>query len=529
MAAMYRPGPMDLIDDYIAVKHKKKKATYEHPVMEELLTATNGIMVYQEQVMQMLNQLGNIPLGDAYACIKAISRKRDFSKYREDFVAGAKKNGLAETKANSIFDLICEFAKYGFNKSHATAYALEAYFNAYMKTHYPVEYMAALLCGDLSDRNLAKEDDTVVHIRECKRMGIELIPPDVNTSTRFYSVVDGNIAFALTAIKGCGDWAADKIVEAREKGGTFKSLFDFCARVDNRACNRAAIESLIKAGAFDSLGCKRSQLFQAVDFALKAGQSAAEDAAKGQGNLFGAEEDDEPEVTVPSGLPDIPEWTDKEKAIYEKEVLGFYISAHPLQEYTDIFANVRSHECLDAPTLPDKTSVVLAGKVCDLKVGSYKAAKTGNVVEFARFALEGASGVVQATMWADAYERLSHLVKEEAIVVMRGRMNRRKSASDESADGNFTVDEAWAIGMAITMDEERHTDDSVSRLLQILQNHPGNGTVELSLRLKDGAIATFHGNRIKARVTPALQQQITELLGTNTTRIGEIVAKRGRR
>ncbi|MDR0328330.1 MAG: DNA polymerase III subunit alpha [Planctomycetaceae bacterium] len=524
MAAMYRPGPLKggMVDNYIDIKHGKAKPKYAHPVLKEVLAETNGVMVYQEQIMKILNQLGNIPLGDAYSCIKAISKKKDFSKFREKFVAGSKENGLQEDKANGIFDLIVAFAGYGFNKSHSTAYALIAYITAYLKVHYPIEFMAALLCADISNRNFSQKDSTVIHYEDCVRMGIEILPPDVNTSKRLYSIEDGKIVFALTAIKSCGDWAADKIVQARETGGPFKSLFDFCERVDNRACNRAAIEALIKAGAFDSMGCKRAQLFQIIDSAMKAGQGAAEDAARGQGNLFGGG-DDESEKTQPpalQGLPEIREWSDNEKAIYEKEVLGFYLSTHPLQAFLDIFAKLRTHECEEVLTLPEKTPVVLAGMVSDIKIATGKDNR-----KYANFTLEDASGSVRSIMWADTYEQFAHLIKSDSIVCMRGKMNRGKSQSDSSDDGNFVPDEAWAIDIGITLDEQRHNEDSVNTLVKILQENPGHGAVDVSLRLKDGSMATFSDCRMTTRVTPTLQQQIAEFLGADSAKIGEKVAK----
>ena len=523
MSAMYRPGPLKggMVDDYIDIKHGKKSPKYEHPVLEEVLNETNGVMVYQEQVMKILNRLGNIPLGDAYSCIKAISKKKDFSKFREEFVAGAKANKLAVKKAESIFDLIVAFAGYGFNKSHSTAYALIAYITAYLKVHYPVEFMAALLCGDITNRNFSQKDSTVIHIEDCERMGIKVIPPDVNLSKRLYSVADGKIVFALTAVKSCGDWAADKIIEAREQGGKFKDIFDFCERVGNRACNRATIEALIKAGAFDSMGCTRSQLFQLVESALKAGQGAADDAAKGQGNLFGG--DDEPVLETPKGLPAIPEWIDKEKSIFEKEVLGFCLSAHPLQEYAGIFAMLRTHDCSEATVLPDKTQVVLAGSVGSIKITTDKNSK-----QYANFTLEDTAGSVRSTMWADVYKKYAEFIKSGSIVFMRGRMDRRRSTDDESPDGNFIADEVITIedasqklcrGVAITFDEQRHTKDSVETLLKILRENPGSGVVELSLQLKDGSTATFSGGRTTTSVTPALYHRITEFLGADAAKV----------
>jgi len=531
--ALYRPGPLEggMVDQYVAVKHGKAKAEYEHTVLEEVLSETNGVMVYQEQIMQILNRLGNIPLGDAYSCIKAISKKKDFSKFREQFVAGAKENGLAEKKADNIFELIVAFAGYGFNKSHSTAYAMVAYITAYLKAHYPIEFMAALLCGDISKRNFASRDSTVEHIEDCQRMGIEVLPPDVNSSKQLYSVVDEKIAFALTAIKSCGDWAADKIVQARETGGKFKDLFDFCSRVDNKACNKATIEALIKSGAFDSMGFKRSQLLQMIESAMKAGQGAAEDAAKGQGSLFGGENESEKESTQPAvlqGLSTIPEWTDKEKSNYEKEVLGFYLSSHPLQEFHEVFTMYRSHMDSEAVVAPDKTPVVLAGTVTDIRIGKGKNPRPGKPNEYAMFTLEDASGSVRSIMWAEAYDQFRHLIKSDSVVFMRGRMDRNRSLSADSPDGNFIVDEAFTVdeapkklcrGLAITLNEQHHAKDSVDMLVQMLREHPGTLPVEFSLLLKDGATATFRGGKTAVGVTPMLYRQVTEFLGAGSVRV----------
>jgi DNA polymerase-3 subunit alpha len=301
--------------------------------------------------------------------------------------------------------------------------------------------------------------------------------------------------------------------------------------VDNKACNRAAIEALIKAGAFDSMGYKRSQLFQMVDAALKAGQGAAVDAAKGQGNLFGGDED-EPITVTPRGLPTIPEWTDKEKSDYEKEVLGFYLSANPFLEFADAFAMLRSHECSVATILPDKTQVVLAGIVSSIKIATDKNSK-----KYGNFTLEDTAGSVRSIMWADPYAKFSHLIKSDSVVIMRGRMDRRRSVDDESADGNFIADEVFTVdealkklcrGFAITLDEQQHTPESVESLLKILRENPGGGSVELFLRLKDGATATFHGGKTTASVTPALYRRLTEFLGADSAKVVLAAKKQSR-
>jgi DNA polymerase-3 subunit alpha len=530
--ALYRPGPLEggMVDQYVAVKHGKKKAVYDHPICEEILSETYGVMVYQEQIMRILNRLGNIPLGDAYACIKAISKKKDFSKYRDAFVAGSKENGLATEKADAIFDLIVAFAGYGFNKSHSTAYAMVAYITAYLKSHYPVEFMAALLCGDISGRNFSKKDDTVEHIADCRRMGIEVIPPDVNISKQRYSVVDGKIMFALTAIKSCGDWAADKIIEARQKGGRFTSLFDFCERLggDNKACNRATIETLIKAGAFDSLGISRAQLFHSVEAAMKSGQTAAANTARGQTSLFGGDDDDTAGVQTVFTRSSVSEWSEKEQSNYEKEVLGFYLTSHPLQEFADVFEIFRTHECSSAGGLKTESPVVLAGIVNNIKLGQGKKPKPGKPNTFAMFDLEDASGAIRSIMWSEAYAEFGTFIKNEQAVFMRGKIDRSRSQDAESNDGNFIVDEIFSIeeapqklckGVTISLDETQHSADSVRTLNDMLRESPGKGTVELALRLKNGSHVTFSGSRITAEITPVLYRKMTDFLGGYAVKI----------
>ena len=274
--ALYRPGPLEggMVDDYIEVKHGRKRPEYKHPVLEEILGETHGVMVYQEQVMRILNRLGGIELASAYTCIKAISKKKQslIDRNREQFLAGAVQNGMASKAAEEIWELITKFAGYGFNKSHSTAYALIAYQTAYLKAHYPVEFMAALLSGDIPGRNFVRKDALVEHMEDSTRMNITIVPPDVNLSQVDFAVVEGRIHFGLSAIKGCGGSASEAIVHERNRGGKFRDLFDFCERVDAAACNRATVETLVKAGAFDSFGARRSQLSAVIDRAIQSGR-----------------------------------------------------------------------------------------------------------------------------------------------------------------------------------------------------------------------------------------------------------------
>jgi DNA polymerase-3 subunit alpha len=229
--ALYRPGPLEggMVDDYVQVKHGRREAAYLHPIMKDVLAETHGVMVYQEQVMRILNRLGGIELANAYTCIKAISKKKleMIAKYQEQFIAGAKAQGLSTREGSDLFELICKFAGYGFNKSHSTAYALIAYMTAYLKAHYPLQFMAALLSGDMAGRNFKKKDSLVEHLEDCRRMNVEVVPPDVNASEADFTVRDGKILFALAAIKGCGGAAGEAISKAR-KEGPFRNLFDFC-------------------------------------------------------------------------------------------------------------------------------------------------------------------------------------------------------------------------------------------------------------------------------------------------------------
>ncbi len=534
--ALYRPGPLEggMVTQYVEVKHGEKKAVYDHPVMEEVLAETNGVMVYQEQIMRILNKLGKIPLGESYTIIKAISKKiqEKIEKARGQFIEGSVENGLAKEKAEEIFELIIKFAGYGFNKSHSTAYALVAYMTAYLKAHYPLEFMASLLCGDISKRNFKSKDSTVEHIEDCQRMNITVLPPDINRSEAIYAVKDGAIPFALTAIAGCGVGAAANIVAARNEGGPFKDLFDFCERVDPKACPKASIEKLIKAGAFDSFGCFRSQLVQALEGAFKSAQNAAEDKAKGQKSLFSMFEDDEPPQTAmkkaAAGLPDIPEWSDKEKATYEKETLGYYLSTHPLKEMEAAFRQFRTCTCPEATVLANRAPVVLAGMIGEIKLAVTKNPKPGRPSQYANFTLEDADGGIRSIIWPEQYDIYKELVKTESIVFATGKIDRSRCQDDQSPDANFIVDELYTVedgmqkltrGIAITLDETKHGIDGAKKLHEILRRYPGSGDVELSIRLSNGALALFRGVKMRIDLNVELRKRVADLLGGDAIRL----------
>src|SRR5690242_7648517 len=334
--ALYRPGPIQggMIDDFIERKWGRRAVQYDLPELKELLEETYGVIVYQEQVMQISNRLAGYSLGDADLLRRAMGKKKpeEMAKQRERFIKGSLERGFPQKKIEKIFDLMEQFAGYGFNKSHSAAYAYLAYVTAYLKAHYPVDFLAALLTSETG--NTAK---VVKYINECRDMGIRILPPDVNHSEWSFTPDGEAIRFGLGAVKNLGQGAVEAIVRSREQDGSFKSIHEFCERVELSAVNRRMIESLIKAGAMDSLDGTRSQKFAAVEGAMESGQRAQRDRESGQEGLFGMMMAEEP---ASASLPNVPEWSDKEKLAGEKELLGFWVTGHPLDRYGDKIAEL---------------------------------------------------------------------------------------------------------------------------------------------------------------------------------------------
>src|SRR5438105_12047847 len=352
--ALYRPGPIQggMIDDFIDRKHGRKRVEYELPELEEILRETLGVIVYQEQVMQIANRLAGYSLGEADLLRRAMGKKNaeEMAKQRARFVSGAKERGFPEKKIVKIFDLMEQFAGYGFNKSHSAAYALLAFQTAYLKTHYPVEFMAALLTSQAGST-----DDVVKYINECREMGIPVEPPDINFSDANFTPDGEAIRFGLAAVKNVGRNAIDSIIQARAEVKKFSSLFEFCEKIDLRLLNKRVLESLIKSGAMDSLGT-RAQLMAGLDWAIERGQKTQRDAEFGQHGLFGVFDSDMPQQT--DRLPDVPEWDEHQRLAAEKEILGFFITGHPLENYRD--------------KLLDFTGYMDTAAICAMKQGTGK-------------------------------------------------------------------------------------------------------------------------------------------------------------
>jgi DNA polymerase-3 subunit alpha len=541
--ALYRPGPLEggMVDDFVNIKHGRQQPEYKHPVLKEILGETNSIMVYQEQVMRILNRLGNIPLAAAYTVIKAISKKKEslINQNREKFIEGAVGNGLKKEDAEEIWNLIQKFAGYGFNKSHSTAYALVAYQTAYLKAHYPVEFMAALLSSDITGRNFKRKDALVEHMEDCARMGIEVVPPSVNHSDVDFAVRDGKILFALSAIKGCGGAAAEAIVAARKSGGNFRDLFEFCERVDIQACNRAAMEMLVKAGAMDDFGGHRSQLTAAIDKALQIGAAAMADRKSGQASLFGDLDDDPAETAAkPTSLPDVPPWSDKERLLAEKEVLGFYLSSHPMAEYEPKLAAFRTHNTDQLSDVPPRAEVIVGGMIGSIKFAHTKNGKPGTPTKYANFDLEDMQGVVRCILWPRQFAEQGEGVTPDAVVIARGVVDRRGGGDEINLVINELIplsamDGKYTHGIRVQLQEDRHSPDTVAKLREIIRGYPGRQDLLLNIRLADGATVSLKSGKYKVEVNPELRSRLEDLLGPASYRLlmskPQVSAPNGRR
>ncbi|MDG2184877.1 MAG: DNA polymerase III subunit alpha [Mariniblastus sp.] len=520
--ALYRPGPLEggMVQQYIDVKHGHKKAEYPHPVLEVILSETHGVMVYQEQVMQILNQLGKIPLASAYTCIKAISKKKEklIAENYEQFMEGAQEQGLKNHTAQGLWDMILKFAGYGFNKSHSTAYAFVAFQTAYLKTHYPVEFMAALLTGDIPDRNFTRKDSLVEHLEDCQRMDIEVVPPNVNFSNVDFTVGDSKIFFAMSAIKGCGKGAAQAIADERGENGPFQDLFDFCERVEPTSCSRASLESLIKAGAMDCLGAKRSQLLAAVDRAMQSGASALSDRKSGQKNLFGDAEDTDPDQAVVD-LPEIPEMEERQLLAAEKEVLGFYLTSHPLAQHRELLSHYCSHSTTQVGQTQDRDRVTMGGMISSLKYSHVKRVRDANSpTKYVMFDLEDVDGSIRCIQWPTEFAEQGERVQADAIVVVQGAIDRRGGGDEANLVIDRVIpldeiDQCLTTGIKIRVQETIHQQSDLKAIYEIIRGYPGKGVLQLQLTLSDGMEVSLAVNKLKVDVNQQLCSRLEERLG----------------
>jgi DNA polymerase-3 subunit alpha len=521
MVALYRPGPMDLIDEFVNRKHGRAPIAYEHPLMERHLQETYGIMVYQEQVMRLAADLAGLSLGEADILRKAMGKKdRELmAQQREKFVGGCKANKIDARKAEKIWDQIDKFAGYGFNKSHAACYGVVAYQTAYLKANYPVEFMAALLTSEMD-----KTDKIVQYMEESRAMGLRVEPPDANVSGAQFTVAGDAIHFGLAAIKNVGATAIESIVRARQDAGPFTSLEDFCARVDLRLVNRRVLESLVKAGAFDSLKSTRAGLLAGLDQAMEAGQRRQRDREEGQASLFDAigggpgSESARPRAEPAA----VPEWPPEEMLAYEKEVLGFYLSGHPLEQYRDLGRRLGAATAAELAARPVASRVLLLGQISAVTENS---TKSGNRMAFAT--LELVDGSVPVTVFPEPYRSCVGALRHRGPVLVRGRADDSDKGRVVLAEEIKILDEAMmggrggdGGGQALTCRVRMRAADEgldarLASLKALCQEHRGRTPLFVHVLLPEQEVVV----RVKDLLVepdPGLVTKVESLLGTGS-------------
>jgi DNA polymerase-3 subunit alpha len=515
--ALYRPGPMQggMHDAYVNRKHGREKPDYAHEVMREILSETHGIMVYQEQVMRVLNRLGGIELSSAYACIKAISKKKQdtIDQRRAEFIAGAKQRGLAEETARDIFQLIVYFGGYGFNKSHSAAYALVSYQTAYLKAHYPAEFLAAVLISETG-----KTEKMVPHIEAARRRGLEVLPPDVNASDVHFSVQHGKVRFSLAAIRGMGIKAAETLVAERQANGPYRDLFDLCERIDQRTVSRAAVEALIKAGGMDAFGVSRAALMTGLAGALQAGSNFQEDRRHGQKNIFdmlGGEEDAE-KASTPRKMQDLPEWHDSEKLANEKDALGFYFSSHPLARHEETMRRYSSYPVSKLTELPGGADVLIGGMLTNVRFTNAKRSRSGNT-QMARGNLEDLGGSIEWVIFPDDYLANKEAVRDENVCFVKATVDRSRDTPGLIINRIMTVEQAQresTRGLLVKLISGTHNEDMLSRIGQMLQRTPGRCPVFLEVTDPGGRRAVLRlGEPFAVDMTRLVIGELETLLG----------------
>ena len=488
--ALYRPGPLNggMVDEYVEVKNGRRHASYLHPVLKDVLEETYGVMVYQEQVMRILNRLGGIELSTAYATIKAISKKKadTIAQSRNQFIAGAVKEGLDREKSAKIFDLIEHFGGYGFNKSHSTAYALVAYQTAYLKAHFPTEFMAAVLSSEMDGAE--RDKFFVEHIDDCRRMGIEVLLPNINEGhVDFRVACAGKIHFGLGAIKGVGFKAVEAIVKARELKGPFQSLDDFFERVSSRDVGAGCAETLIRAGAFDCLDARkpnllRNQLLRVLPRAMQSGQSKQDDRRRGQRGLF-----DQLDAASTNGhsngaaaglsnLPEVAELTDAELLAEEKKALGFYMSSHPLARHAELLQVLATHRIAELAALPEKSEVTLGGIIANVQARNVQKSRSGHT-RMAKLTFEDLSGTTPAMLWPEEFAKMADLVKNDLIGWVKGTIDRRRDPPELIVSRIIPLEQGPAEltrGVVVRLHKGLHRTEHLERLLRAVRIRPGN-------------------------------------------------------
>ncbi|MCP4669442.1 MAG: DNA polymerase III subunit alpha [Deltaproteobacteria bacterium] len=514
LVALYRPGPLgsNMVDDFINGKHGKGKINYFLPQLEPILKETYGVILYQEQVMKIAQVLAKYTLAEADGLRKAISKKKlgMLAKHEARFIEGATENKVDPKTAGKLFNLMEKFGGYGFNKSHSAAYAMIAYQTAYLKAHYPVQFMAALLTLDMGN-----QDKTIKNIAECKEMDIEILPPDVNESQADFSVVGGKIRFGLAAVKNVGLKAVESVIEERESRGPFRDLADFCERTGGSKVNKRVLEGLIQCGAFDFTGIFRSRLFGVLDHILK---YTGANHDPNQLNMFGA-------LDLKSGssgglfeFPDIEEWEEKEKLRREKESLGFYITGHPLARFQKEIGRLTTCTLQDLPGQKDRSPVKVVGVVEKLKV---KRTKRGD--KMAVINLEDLTGSTEVVLFPDLFNKVSPLLKSDEPLFVGGSVETSESSAKILAQEICTLDsirQKAVKAMEVVLHEDAVSKDLLRDLQDIVFRYPGECRLLFKVNRPDGKemVLSAH-DRFSVLPCPELTEEIEALTGNKVLQL----------
>jgi DNA polymerase-3 subunit alpha len=526
--ALYRPGPIQggMIDYFIDRKHGRKKIEYELPELEEILRETFGVIVYQEHVMQIANRLAGYSMGEADVLRRAMGKKKpeEMAQQRERFIEGAVNRGYPPKKIEKIFDLLAKFAEYGFPKSHSAAYALLAYQTAYLKTHYPVEFMAALLTSVTGNT-----DDVVKYINECREMGVSVEPPDINVSDANFTPHGSAIRFGLAAVKNVGHNAIESIAAARKtlagEGARptqsgFKSIYEFCEKVDLRLLNKRVLESLIKSGAMDSLG-RRAQIMAVLDRAMDHAQKTQRDAESGQHGLFGVFQQDA-EHPQESRLPETPDWDEHTRLSNEKEILGFFITGHPLERYREKLEDLRALSTAELAAIKSSTgkdeSLTTAGIITNLRVLK---SKRGDF--YAQAALEDLSGSIEMLVFPDAFKKLHDKVKMEVPVLVRGGVR-----IEEGANPKLTVNDIISLedvkvplpkSLRIRVPLEKASENTVDELHLLFSQRRGDAKVLFDVEREGDFMVVMEAEGYNVLPDRSFIGRVEELCGRGAVRV----------
>lgn len=474
--ALYRPGPMQMLDEYVGRKHGEIAVKYMFPQLETILKETYGIIVYQEQVQLIASEIAKYSLGEADILRRAMGKKiaSEMQAQRARFLKGAKENGFDEKKSEELFDLLAKFAEYGFNKSHAAAYCVVAAQTAWIKKYYPVEFYASLLSTELSDT-----DKIVKYVKSARRQGIDVRQPDVNYSSHKFSVAGSTVFFGLGGIKGVGEAAVEAILEARNSlpEKKFRDLEEFFGHVDLRRVNKKVIECLIKAGAFDTLEKNRAKLFQGYERVVEMMEGDRQDRELGQENLFALIED---AAETQIDLPDVPDWSKSAKLNCEKEVLGFYISDHPMSGYEGIIRPYVQCSIGDIEKLKNKSKTVLGGLVT---LGREMITKKGTRMAFA--SLEDMSGTIELVIFPDAYAKAESLVKSDGILIVEGILEKTEQKPKILVENVVALEQKIKDSKHMYLNLAGDMSTKMEKLKKLIEKYPGNTQVYLKLNLDE--------------------------------------------